>query len=329
MLIEISEPSQAGEARRKALAFAQDLAFDDTRSGVVAIAASELATNIVKHAGKGAILVQTVGTNGNSSLRLLAVDGGPGIADMSKAMRDGHSTAGTLGSGLGAVRRLADECEIYSAVGTGTIVRADFWREKRKSQPEKDLEIGVISEPLAGEEICGDDWGIRALPEGMLIMVADGLGHGTLANEAAQEANRVLAETRYFEPHKILDEVHGVLKKTRGAAVAVAKLDLDKKLLCFAGVGNISASIVSPESSRGLASHNGTLGQHAARFQEFTYPWNSNSILIMHSDGLGTRWDLKRYPGIWNRHPSIIAAVLHRDFCRGRDDVTVFVAKAA
>lgn len=329
MLIEISEPSQAGEARRKALAFAQDLSFDDTRSGGVAIAASELATNIVKHAGKGAILVQTVGTNGQSCLRLLAVDGGPGIADMTKAMQDGHSTAGTLGSGLGAVRRLADEFEVYSTVGTGTIVRADFWREKRKSRPETALEIGVISEPIAGEEVCGDDWGIRMLPGGMLIMVADGLGHGTLANEAAQEANRVLAETRYFEPHKILGEVHGVLKKTRGAAVAVAKVDLDKKLLRFAGVGNVSASIVSPASSRGLASHNGTLGQNAARFQEFTYPWEANSILIMHSDGLGTRWNLQKYPGIWNRHPSIIAAVLHRDFSRGRDDVTVFVAKAA
>ena len=329
MLIEVSEPSQAGEARRKALAFAQDLSFDDTRSGVVAIATSELATNIVKHAGKGVILVQAVGANGHSCLRLLAVDSGPGIADMSRAMQDGHSTTGTLGSGLGAVRRMADEFEVYSTVGTGTIVRADFWREKRTSRPERDLEIGVISEPLAGEEVCGDDWGIRTLPGAMLIMVADGLGHGTLANEAAQEASRVLAQTHYFEPHKILDEVHGVLKKTRGAAVAVAKLDLDKKLLRFAGVGNVSASIVSPASSRGLASHNGTLGQNAARVQEFTYPWEANSILIMHSDGLGTRWNLEKYPGIWNRHPSIIAAVLHRDFSRGRDDVTVFVAKAA
>ncbi len=329
MLIEVSEPSQAGEARRKALAFAQDLSFNDTRSGGVAIVASELATNIVKHAGKGAILVQSVGTNGHSSLRLLAVDSGPGIADMSKAMQDGHSTAGTLGSGLGAVRRMADEFEIYSTVGTGTIVRADFWPEKSKYRPETALEIGFISEPLAGEEVCGDDWGVRTLPGAVLVMVADGLGHGMLANEAAQEASRVLTETRYFEPHKILDEVHGVLKKTRGAAVAVAKLELDKKLLRFAGVGNISGSLVSPHSSRGLASHNGTLGQHATRFQEFTYPWDPDNILIMHSDGLATRWNLQKYPGIWNRHPSIIAAVLHRDFSRGRDDVTVFVAKAA
>ena len=329
MLIEVSEPSQAGEARRKALTFAQDLSFDDTRTGNVAIAASEMATNIVKHAGRGVIFVQAVGANRLSCLRLLAVDSGPGIANMSQAMRDGHSTTGTLGSGLGAVRRLADEFEIYSTAGIGTIVRADFWRENGNSRSETALEIGFISEPLAGEEVCGDDWSIRNLPGAMLMMVADGLGHGSFANEAALEASRVLTQTRYFEPHKILDEVHGVLKKTRGAAVAVAKVDLDRKLLRFAGVGNISASIVSPASSRGLASHNGTLGQNAARFQEFTYPWEANSILIMHSDGLGSRWDLKRYPGIWNRHPSIIAAVLHRDFSRGRDDVTVFVAKAA
>lgn len=109
--------------------------------------------------------------------------------------------------------------------------------------------------------------------------------------------------------------------------MAIAKLDLQQRVLQFAGVGNIGASIVSPDSSRGLPSHNGTLGQHFTRVQEFSYPWNSDNILVMHSDGLATRWDLRKYPGIWSKHSSIIAALLHRDFGRSRDDVTVFVAK--
>src|SRR5579862_5605807 len=109
--------------------------------------------------------------------------------------------------------------------------------------------------------------------------------------------------------------------------MAIARIDLEKRVLQFVGVGNIGASLVAPGSSRGLPSHNGTLGQHASRMQEFSYPWTPDNVLIMHSDGLGTRWDLQKYPGIWSKHPSILAALLHRDFSRGRDDVTVLVAR--
>ena len=76
-----------------------------------------------------------------------------------------------------------------------------------------------------------------------------------------------------------------------------------------------------------MASHNGTVGHHMPRIQEFTYPWNADSVVILHSDGLTSRWDLDRYPGIWTKHPSLISAMLHRDFWRRRDDVTVLVAK--
>jgi hypothetical protein len=122
--------------------------------------------------------------------------------------------------------------------------------------------------------------------------------------------------------------MHGALKKTRGAALAIAKIQFEKGLLSFAGVGNISASIVAMGSDRGIASHNGTVGHQMSRVQEFTFPWNSDSILVMHSDGLGTHWNLENYPGIWNKQACVIAAILHRDFYRGRDDVTVMVAKA-
>ena len=160
-------------------------------------------------------------------------------------------------------------------------------------------------------------------------MVVDGLGHGVLAAEAAREAERVLAATRESSPHNIVHDAHAALKKTRGAAIGVARIQPEQGLLCFAGVGNVSASIVAPGVSRSMASHNGTLGHQVVKVQEFTYPWNPDSILVMHSDGLTSRWDLERYPGVWSKHPSIIAALLHRDFSRGRDDATVLVAKTA
>lgn len=328
MMIEVRESSQAGEARRKAAELAQDLQLGEVRSGAVAVVAMEMATNLVKHAGNGTMFFQRVQENGSAGLRLLAIDKGPGITDVTRALEDGHSTAGSMGTGLGAVRRLSDQFEVYSASGMGTLVRAEFWPENHATaHPPKMLVTGVVSEPMQGEEECGDGWGFRRFADSVVLMVVDGLGHGVLAAEAAREAENILAKARSDSPLEILQDIHGALRKTRGAAAAVARINEVKGLVSFAGVGNISASILSPGLSRSLASHNGTVGHHMPRVQEFTYPWNADSTLVMHSDGLASRWDLDRYPGIWSKHPSVISGLLHRDFCRRRDDVTVLAAK--
>jgi anti-sigma regulatory factor (Ser/Thr protein kinase) len=328
MLIQIEEPSQAGEARRRALAFAEDLQMNETRCGQVALATTEIATNLVKHAVKGHILVQALRQNGKLGLRVMGVDKGPGIASINQALADGHSTAGSMGTGLGAIRRISDTFDVYSIPGSGTVVSAEFWVGTRTASLNGGaMDVGVISEPIAGEDECGDGWGMRPLHDGTILMVVDGLGHGILAAEAAREAELVLANSKDESVLAILENVHHALKKTRGAAAAIARIEKQSRLLRFAGVGNVSASLVAPGFSRGLVSHNGTLGQNMQRVQEFTLPWNQDSVLVMHSDGLASRWDLENYPGIWSKDPSMIAALLHRDFSRGRDDVTVLVAK--
>ena len=329
MLIEVSESSQTGEARRKVLAFAEERGMDESRRGSVALATTEMATNLVKHAGRGHILVQRMEAREDSGLRVISVDKGPGISDLSKALSDGHSTAGSLGTGLGAIKRLSDAFEVYSPPGCGTVMSAEFWQRKHPVIQQPDLQAAVVSEPIHGEDVCGDGWGIRALADTTILMVVDGLGHGILASEAAREAERILATGGKDSLLDILRDTHDALKKTRGAALGLAKIDTHKGLLTFAGVGNIGASIVVAGSSRSMASHNGIVGQVMERAQEFSYPWNANSILVMHSDGLATRWSLDSYPGIWNKTPGTIAAILHRDFSRGRDDVTVLVAKAS
>ena len=110
--------------------------------------------------------------------------------------------------------------------------------------------------------------------------------------------------------------------------MAVVSLNVERRLVSFAGIGNIGASIVTPSNSRGMASHNGTVGHQLQRIQEFTFPWNADRILVMHSDGLKSSWDLKPYPGIWNKHPALIAGLLYRDYSRERDDVTILVARS-
>jgi anti-sigma regulatory factor (Ser/Thr protein kinase) len=329
MLIQVSESSQTGEARRKVLAFAEERGMDESRRGSVALATTEMATNLVKHAGRGHILVQRMEAREDSGLRVISVDKGPGISDLSKALSDGHSTAGSMGTGLGAIKRLSDAFEVYSPPGCGTVMSAEFWQRKHPVIQQPDLQIAVVSEPIHGEDVCGDGWGIRALADTTILMVVDGLGHGIAAAEAAREAERILAAGGKDSLLDILRDAHDALRKTRGAALGLAKIDTQRGLLTFAGVGNIGASIVVAGSSRSMASHNGIVGQVMERVQEFSYPWNANSILVMHSDGLATRWSLDSYPGIWNKTPGTIAAILHRDFSRGRDDVTVLVAKAS
>jgi anti-sigma regulatory factor (Ser/Thr protein kinase) len=328
MLIEVSEPSQAGEARRKAMALAEELQLGETSRGAVALATTEMATNLVKHAGRGHILVQRILRSKKPGVRVISVDKGPGIGDVSRALADGHSSTNSMGAGLGAIQRLSDSFDLYSIPGSGTVVSAEFWQEKARETSSAPLEVGVVSEPIRNEIVCGDGWGVRGSLDTAMLMVVDGLGHGELASDAAREAERILSAAKQDSLCEIVQDTHAALRKTRGAALAIAKIQFEKKLLSFAGVGNISASIVAMGSSRSIPSHNGIVGHQMSRVQEFTYPWNSDSILVMHSDGMGTHWTLEDYPGIWSKHPSVIAAILHRDFCRGRDDVTVLVAKA-
>jgi anti-sigma regulatory factor (Ser/Thr protein kinase) len=327
MIIRVTDPTHAGEARRHAAVCAEHANLGESETGSLAIAVTEMATNLVKHAGSGTMVVERITQNGSSGVRVLALDKGPGIRDLTTALRDGYSTAGTSGSGLGAIKRLSHTFDIYTAPGLGTAVLSEFWPRKKNGLHSSPIEVGVVSVPIKGEDVCGDGWGVRKTAESMLLMVVDGLGHGILASDAAREAERIFTGLRGDSPTPVLQDSHDALKKTRGAAMAVASLHFETQLVSFAGVGNIGSSIVTPEASRGLASHNGTVGHQLHRIQEFTFPWSANSILVMYSDGLKSSWDLKSYPGIWSKHPGLIAAILYRDFTRERDDVTVLVAK--
>jgi anti-sigma regulatory factor (Ser/Thr protein kinase) len=327
MVIRVTDPTHAGEVRRHAAVFAEQAHLGERERGSLSIVATEMTTNVIKHAGNGTMIVESVSENGSSGVRILGLDRGPGIRDLSEALRDGYSTSGTPGNGLGAIKRLSSEFDIYTAPGFGTAVLAEVWPSKRTGLYDSPIDVGVVSVPVKGEPVSGDGWGAKKTADSILLMVVDGLGHGVSAREAAGEAELIFAGSNTESPTPILQDAHDALKKTRGAAVAIVSLRLDKQIVSFAGVGNITASIVMPTASRGLASHNGTLGHHLLRIQEFTAPWEANSILVMHSDGLKSGWDLKQYPGIWSKHPGLIAGLLYRDFTRERDDVTVLVAK--
>ncbi len=328
MLTHVTDPSHAGEARRHAAVYAEKAKLGEREQGALGIVVTEIATNLIKHAGSGMVMIESIQRNGDSGVRVIGLDKGPGIRDLTAALQDGYSSVGTQGNGLGAIKRLSHAFDIYTSPGLGTAVLAEFWPHERIARKHVfPLEVGVLSIPMKGEDVCGDGWGVKKSADSLLFMVVDGLGHGVFAADGAREAERVFAQSRDDSLTTILQDCHDALKKTRGAAMAVVSLRLERRLLSFAGIGNIGSSLVTPVASRGMPSHNGTVGHHVSKIQEFTFPWNADSILVMHSDGLKTTWNLDHYPGIWNKHPALIAGILYRDFTRDRDDVTVLVAK--
>lgn len=325
--LEIRDASDVSAARRLAARFAETADFDEVASGSVALVATELASNLVKHAGRGRILAQLVRRDKRIGVELIALDQGVGINDVGKSMRDGFSTAGSSGTGLGAIKRLSSNFEIFSMPGKGTAVLAQLWPNETRLENRSPMEIGTVHVAMPGQEVCGDGWVAEVLSDKCLCVVVDGLGHGPDAAAAAHAAIAIVQEYRLKTPGEILERAHGALRSTRGAAMALAAIDTGAQLVHFCGVGNITATTIQDEQVRHMVSHNGTLGQEARKISEYAYPWSRDSLLAMHSDGLSARWDLKSYRPLARRHPSLIAAVLYRDFARGRDDATVLVAR--
>lgn len=311
----IDDSSKVGEARRAAQTLA-NFELNAEIAGKVTIAASELANNLLLHASGGELLIQTLGDDDSAVVELLAIDRGPGMSSIERCLSDGYSTAGTPGTGLGAVRRLATEFDIHSVPGEGTIVMARFGAGTG-------ARYGAVSIALEGEIDCGDAWSLMQDSRGLALFVVDGLGHGTFAAEAARAAVGAFASGPFAEPQEIMVRANGLMSKTRGGAAACARLAGDR--VSYAGVGNISATLISPGKSQGLVSHNGTLGLHKRRTQQFEYVREPGALLIMHSDGVSARWDLKNRADLLVRHPAIIAAALYRDHGRERDDATVVV----
>ena len=325
--IAIREVSQTGAARRAALTFVDRLGFKETERGNVAIVVTEIANNLVQHAHGGVLLLRAIEQSGTVGIEILSLDQGPGIVDVDECLQDGFSTGGTAGNGLGAIRRLSDFFELYSIVGKGTALLTHFWSEPRSQQPEKTLEIGAVCLPKRGETVSGDAWVSHIEPHRSLLLVADGLGHGAAAAIASSAAVKIFQEQQQRSPEAIIEAAHGALRHTRGAALAIAEINFEQQSLRFAGIGNIAASLSSPTKHHYLVSHHGTVGHELRKLQAFTYSWYADGLLIMHSDGLSTQWKLDRYPGLSQKHPSLIAGVLYRDCHRDRDDVTVLVAK--
>ncbi len=328
MIANIADPSHIGEARRSAAEIARKAGGNEAQLGRIALVATEMATNVVKHAAGagGSLVIDRFGDAGGSGVELVAIDKGPGMADVRACLADGYSTAGSAGTGLGAIARQADVFGVYSRPGLGTAVLARFIFAA-SAENAAGTDIGVVSATYPGETVCGDQWAFSTGSRGKTLLVVDGSGHGPQAARAAEIAAKVFTDHPSEECVPLVERMHRALAPTRGAALAVARIDAGARVIRFVGVGNITGSLVNGLEARQMVSHNGTAGHIAPRIREFNYPFDDTPCVIMHSDGLSNRWRIADYPGLAVCHPSLIAAVLFRDYRRERDDATVAVMR--
>jgi anti-sigma regulatory factor (Ser/Thr protein kinase) len=338
LVIPVSDPSHVGEVRRRTKDLAGETGLNEAKREQAAIVATELATNLVRHAKAGEVVVGAVGENSHAWIELCSIDRGPGIADIGRSLEDGYSTAGGPGNGLGAIRRLSTEWDLFSqrrrdltdSGASGTIVFSRI-AETAQAHSSRHFSWAAISRPAPHEVLCGDAWRIAERGDELTVMIVDGLGHGPEAAKAADEATDVFDRDPFAPLTQFFQNAAVRMQGTRGGAVAAARVDAASRRVTYLGVGNIAGHLrdCREESGRGLVSHNGVVGGPMRKLQEFEYVCPEEGLLVMHSDGLQSRWNLQAYPGLLARHPAVIAAVLFRDFTRGRDDVTVAVVKAS
>jgi anti-sigma regulatory factor (Ser/Thr protein kinase) len=323
----IGDASRIGEARRHAAELAHDCGLDEVESGRLALIVTELGTNLLRHAREGRLLLSSRAER--SEVEVISIDAGPGIADVERAMGDGFSTAGGVspGTGLGALRRLADDFDLHSTVPQGTVAVARVRAAAARPSGEGRSRVGAISLAAPGESVCGDGWAFALDGDDTALMVVDGLGHGPDAADASEAALRAFAEAPLAGPRALLERTHASLRSTRGAAVMVLHADAAAGTVRSAGAGNVVARLVSGTSDRSVLTQHGTAGVTIRTPEEVSNTWPPHALLVVCSDGIETRWRPEILAPVLGRDPVLAAGLLVRDHCRGRDDATVAVVR--
>jgi anti-sigma regulatory factor (Ser/Thr protein kinase) len=330
--VDVDEQSQIGAARRCAVALGRAHHLSSDAVGRLAIIVTEAATNIVTHAGRGFVVLRALVAGNAPGVELLALDKGPGIPDVERAMRDGYSTSGTAGQGLGGVRRLADVFGIHSQRGMGTALLARVSERARppigvRRADSTDDDAGVVCVALRGETECGDAWRVVAARQRISVLVVDGLGHGPDAAAAAAAATTTFPQVVSGPPDATLVALDAAMRDTRGAALSLVVIDTAARQAQFCGMGNVDGRVLANGATEHLVPQNGIVGHGMPTPRSMHIAWPVGARLVMHSDGIVPRWRVDAYEGQTPLHPALLAGLIYRDFARDRDDATVLVLR--
>jgi anti-sigma regulatory factor (Ser/Thr protein kinase) len=288
---------------------------------------AEMTSNLFKYSDDGELLLGVFPNGGNPYIELISIDNGPGMMNPTKMMQDGISTSNTLGHGLGSMKRLSDNFELYSQMGWGTIVLSRVYNE-----PEKIKKNELVMRPIVvykpGEKTSGDGFIYKKTDKYIKMMLADGLGHGPEANKAVNEAANAFKIFPDYSPTETIRFIHNSIKKTRGAVMNIVGFDLEEKTWSTTGVGNIQARLFGPVNFKNHMSYNGIVGHNIPNtMNEQVYPSEEFNQVMLCSDGIKTRIDMARYPMMYKYDLTVLAAAIYKDHARRNDDMSVVIAK--
>jgi anti-sigma regulatory factor (Ser/Thr protein kinase) len=300
----------------------------EKRVAEIDIVVAEIASNILKHGGGGEVLVM-LSEQPTPAIEIIGIDNGPGITDLTRMMQDGVSTTKTLGQGLGAIKRLSDFLQVYSVKGWGTVLVARFFTKPLPALPPKPTaEIRTILVAKPGEKVCGDGYYVSADRTGIRVMLGDGLGHGPEANKAVTEAISSFRFCMLKELSEVIRQINTDVKKTRGLVGTVGLYNYKEQRWRLCGVGNIHTRTWTANVSKTYLPYNGIIGHNMPRtINEQLGEPGTDQLLILCSDGIKTRWDMNKYPGIFRYDMSVLASAIYKDHARKTDDMSVVIVK--
>lgn len=303
--------------------------FSEIDVGKIDIVVSEISSNMIKYVGSGELLYRVVISVTGPTFEIVCIDKGQGIKDIPHAMKDGNSTKGTLGGGLGSMERLSTLFQIFSIPVWGTVIYSRFGPVPMDaSKSGSNVEIRVLCVPKPPEEVCGDGYAVVQDNACTKILFGDGLGHGRGAADAINTARDLFYKSGETDPVQILRELHEGVRRTRGLVATVACINKKTAEWNICGIGNINTRLYTGIEYRNYMAYNGTVGLNIPNSMKATViPFERNQHLVMCSDGITTRWQLNRYPYIFKYDPFVVAGIIYKDFARGSDDASVLIAK--
>jgi len=320
--------------RAKLAVIAQRLAISERKTENILLVASELVSNNIKYAG-GRGMIQ-VWQQPGPVLDLVALDFGPGIADLKLAEQDGYSTANTLGKGIGSMRRLSDELYIYTQLlnpvqqkkWAGTVFLARFFSDQAASRAVmRGFKVGLYSRAMSDSRYNGDRIYLRQSGEVLHWLHLDGLGHGEHAHEATDSLAAHLAHAG--SPSAMLEAVDRQLQGTRGAVGVGGELDLGQQTMQIAGVGDMHAHVYDRNHVDAVPFAPGVLGREHRTLSLFQAGFDRQKLVITASDGIRRNWDSSTFVGLFNQHPQLIAYTMGNIMGRVSDDQSICVLAAA
>ncbi|HEV7332508.1 MAG TPA: SpoIIE family protein phosphatase [Flavisolibacter sp.] len=303
--------------------------FSARRLGEIDIIIAEIVSNLAKHAGGGELFVKLIEEKGLQGIEIISIDNGPGITDLRAMMQDGATTKNTLGQGLGAIRRLSHFFQVYTQKAWGTVLLCRvFTKELPLVRGPEPVEVRSFVVPKPGEEECGDGFYYKQTKEHIKLFLGDGLGHGkeaAIAVQKAIEAFKLCPEESAVENLRYINQ-H--VKRTRGLVATVAIFHIREQKWKICGVGNISTRFYGPSLSKSHSPYNGIVGlnmPNSMNDQEIDY--ERGQCVILCSDGIKSKWDILKFPGILRNDLSLLDAVLFKEYARNTDDMSIASCK--